>query len=257
MSLAKTLEEIKKLQPFAEEDVDSGPLETMRARRGRKAQAIESLKTLKRDYSKDLLRSAAFILVLGDKREEFATLASEHYKCFQTDPNTFFTDLANRIPETLYMGKEGISNVFDIVSRHLEDKALDLDIVGYNQLVFKQQYRRTINTKEDFYALVREAVTEQIGGELVGIQAVRSILNSAIERNYAAKVTPILLPVSDEKFALTVANDLGKLTNKVIVVTTGKITKALKAHGNVLSVKEVSQESVEKAMANISALVKP
>lgn len=42
MSLQDTLTEIKRLKPFAEEDTNVGPLETLNGRRGRKSQAIES-----------------------------------------------------------------------------------------------------------------------------------------------------------------------------------------------------------------------
>lgn len=256
MSLSKVLEKIKETKPLAEEDVTTGAPETLNTRRGRKARAVEEMKTLKKEYSSDLLSTAAFILVIGEKRDAFSTLAVENFKCFTNDPNSFYSDLANRIPPSLYLGKEGVSNVFDVLGRHLEDKALELDIVGYPQLIFTQKYRRAINSREEFTALVREAVNDQVGGELVGIQAVRSIVDEAIAREHSAKFTPIILPTSDEKFALTVAEALERITKRVFVISTGKMSKTVKAYGDVIAVKEPDQESVQAALSTISGQLK-
>lgn len=49
MALQNVLEEMKKIQPFVAEDTDSGPVETLTARRGRKRQAIERMKLLREE----------------------------------------------------------------------------------------------------------------------------------------------------------------------------------------------------------------
>ena len=56
MNLPEILKEMKTLNGFATEDVNSGPIETLSGRRGRKNQAIERLKLLKREYTKGLLK---------------------------------------------------------------------------------------------------------------------------------------------------------------------------------------------------------
>lgn len=256
MSLSKVLEEIKKVYPYINEDVDSGPPETLSGRRGRKNQAVESMKRLKRQYTSELLQTAAYILVLGDKRDLFASIATENYQCFNCNPDTFFQDLANRVPQSLYLGKEGMSNIFDILGRHLEDKALDLDIVAYPQLIFRQEYSRHLSSREDFTALVRQAVVDQVGGELVGIQAVHSLVVAAIERDHTAKFTPILLPTSDDKFALTVARDLGRISKRVFVVSVGKTSKLVKSVEGAIFVKDPTNENVENALKTISDSLK-
>lgn len=256
MALNTVLDKIKELQVFAEEDVDSGPRSTMSARRGRKNQAVEVLKTLRREYSSDLRRTAAFILVIGDKRDQFTSLATEHYKCFSTDPETFYRDLADRIPSSLYLGKESVSNTFDVLGRHLEDKMLQLDSVsGYPQLIFRQEYQRSLKSREDFLNLVKQALVEQVGGEIVGIQAISTLTNEAINRNHTAKFTPILLPAGDEKFALKVATDLGRISTKVFVVVAGDIS-ALTGEEDTVTVKDPTLESVKRALKTISNKLK-
>ena len=256
MSLSNVLEKIKKVQPFALEDTTSGPIETLRARRGRKNQAIEEFTRLKKEYETELRRTAAFILVVGDKRQDFNDLAVQNYKCFSSDPNNFFSDLAGRVPQSLYMGKEGLPNLFDILGRHLEDKMLALDVIGYPQLIYRQEYAQAIRNTEDFATLVRRAVVEQVGGEIVGVQAIRNLADDAINQGHSSKFTPIMLPTNDEKFALTIARDLEKITPRIFVVAAGKVSKLLKSYQDTVYVKEVTNETVESALKTISNTLK-
>lgn len=251
MSLSQVLTEIKSLKQFAEEDVQSGPLETLNARRGRKNQAIERLKLLKREYSKDLLRSAIFIVSSGAGRESFAQLAVEKYGCFSTEADTFYSDLSNRVPPALYMGKEGVSNIFDVLGRHLEDKMGELDIREYNQLLFKADYAGTLTSPEQFKKLVTRAVNKQIGAEIAGIQAVASLVDEAIEREHAKPTTPIILSTDDEQLALELLKDLERLTPRVFLAITGKSTKALKSVDGALIIREATEETVESALTEI------
>lgn len=247
------LKKIKELEPFVNEDVESGPVETLNARRGRKNQAIETIKQLEQEYANDLRQTAAFIVVTGDKSQEFARIATENFKCFNSDPNSFYSDLVERVPQSLYLGKENVASLLEIVGRHLEDKMLDFQVVrGYPQLVFKQEYRITVNSKEDFLNLVRQALLEQIGGEIVGIQAVHDLTKEAIKLEHSSKFTPVLLPTTDEKFALTLSKDLARISNKVFVVTAGKTSEASSS----LEVKELSNDSVKKVLKNISNQLK-
>ena len=257
MSLAKTMEEIKKVKGFAEEDVDSGPRETLSGRRGRKNQAIEQLKMLKREYRLKLLESAAFIIVTGSAKDEFTRLATEEFKCMSTNPDTFYNDLADRIPPALYNGGETVSNLFDVIGRHLEDKAGELDINGYPQLIFKQEYRTTLKSKADLTNLIRTAINDKVGPEIVGIQAASSLLNAAIAAEHSAKVTPIILATDNEKLALELDGSLDRLKPRgVFLIVAGKGTKALKAVDGVISVKDPTSESVGAALAQVSSVTK-
>ena len=248
MSLQTTLEEIKKLQLFANEDVNSGPVETLNGRRGRKNQAIENLKRLKRQYQQDLMLNSIFIIATGAGRDEFAKMATEEFGLFSADPEQFYKDLATRVPTSLYIGKQGVSNIFDVLGRHLEDKMMELDINEYNQLIFKAEYAKQVNSVEEFTTLVRNSINKQIGSEIAGIQAVNSLVDLAIEKNHADNTTPIVLSTGDEQFALDLLKDLGRLTSKVFLSVTGKSTKTLKSVEGALLLKDASKESVELAL---------
>jgi hypothetical protein len=256
MSLSTLLEQIKIQQPLADENVDEGPRETMPGRRGRKSRAIEEVKQLKENYANELRRTAAFVVVTGDKRNEFVSIANEHYKTFSTDPDTFYTDLVNRIPAGLYLGKESLPNMFDVVGRYLEDKMLEFVGQGvreYNQLIFRQHYSQSVTSRADFQKVIKQALVEQVGAEVVGIQAVHTLTNEAIARNHTAKYAPILLPTGDEKFALTLARDLDKISDKVFVVVAGETTSQMTL---AYRVNEPNNDSVKKALKNISNQLK-
>lgn len=256
MSLVKVLEEMKKYRPFIEENTDTGPQETLSARRGRKRQAIESMKTLKRQYTESLLRSAVFILVTGSESKEFETVAKEQFGCLSSDPNGFYVNLASRVHPSLYSEKEAVSNIFDVVGRHLEDAARELDVVGYPQLIFKQEYRRTIKNQEDFVNLLKIAINQQVGGEMVGLYAINTLTDAAIANNYAETVTPIVLATENAGLAKDLVAALERLTPKVFCVLAGKGPKNLKQVQGLLAIKDASPSNVEQTLKTIKSNLK-
>lgn len=259
MSLSSVLEEIKKIKPFVDEDVDSGPVETLQARRGRKKQAIESMKRLRREYGQDLLRSSMFLVVVGGSKDDFVNITSEKYQVMSTDPETFYKDLSNRVPSVLYLGKETISSTFSVLTRHLEDKANELDLSSYPQVIYKNTYGEKINSEEEFKDLVKKIINEQMGSEIVGIQAISSLIDTAIEKNHKNKVTPITLATNDVELASYLMKDLSRVSTRVMLVVAGKANKSVrelaKSEGNVLTLKEVNEETVKEALNKLKKVL--
>jgi hypothetical protein len=257
MSLETIIKEIKSLIPVANEDPNSGPENTMVGRRGRINQAKIRLSDLREEYIKDLIRSAVFIIVTGSKREEFtATATGEKFGLFSSDPETFYKDLAARIPPTLYSSRTEPRDLFDIIGRHLEDKMSELGLSEYNQLIFKEKYIQPVGTKEEFTGILKSAINEQIGSEIVGVQAANSIVDKAIEVGHSSKITPIVLNTQDEKLAIALSIDLERLTNRVFLVNTGKVSKELKSIADSMYVKEVTEDSVKNALDQIRNSIK-
>lgn len=256
MSLSKTLEEIKVLKPIADEDISSGPRETYGGREGRKRNAVSRLKDLKEQYINELRLSSVFILVSGSEKENFAQLAKNEFKCFTADPEGFYKDLANRLPPELYAQKTPPSNLFDIMGRHLEDKATEMQIVGYPQLIFHSKYQRACNGKEDFVNLIKEAINDQVGSEITGLHVVRSLADEAIAANHGARLTPIVLTTNDEKLALDLKSTLGRIGSRAFLVAAGKGAKTVKSTEGAFTVKEATNESVENVLTNIRKLIR-
>jgi len=257
MGLQEIVAQIKELKVYAEENVDSGPMETLAGRRGRKSQAISQLAQLTRKYKQEMLQGAIFIVVTGAQKDAFSAMAVENFNCFASDPEEFYADLTSRIPSSLYLGKESIVNAFDTIGRHLEDKMMELDVLEYPQVVFRHEYAKTITNREEFQALVKQAVNEQVGAEIAGIQAVNSLLASAIDKNHAGKLTPIILATDDEAFVTALNHDLARrLTSRVFVVVAGKATKAVKSIEGAITIKEPTQEVVGQVMNTIKNTLK-
>lgn len=248
MSLKTVLEEIKRLKPLAEADTNSGPVETLNGRRGRKAQSIEALKRLKREYKSELMQNSVFIISTGEGREGFEKQGVENFGLFATDPDTFYRDLAKRVSPSLYLKKDGVSNIFDVLGRHLEDKMMELDINEYNQLIFKGEYAKKVNSVEEFTQIVKSAINKQIGSEITGIQAIESLVDTAIEKSHADNITPIILSTGDTQFAQALLRDLGRLTAKVFLAVTGNAPAELKDSPGALVLEEPTKTAVGNAL---------
>lgn len=257
MSLQQVLEQIKVVKPLAEEDISVGPRETYAGREGRKRNAVEQYKALKEEYINELRTSAVFILVSGSLKEQFSETAQKEFGCFSSDSEGFYKELANRLPEELYKSKTPASNLFDVLGRHLEDKAQEMNIVGYPQLIMKQQYFKAINSKEDFVSLIKQAINEQVGSEIVGIHVTRALSDAAIMANHSSMLTPIILTTDDEAFALDLNNTLvSRLWCRSFLVVAGKGAKAVRSTDGTFTIKEINKESVENVLTNISNLCK-
>lgn len=256
MSLEQTIKEIKSLKSFAEENTDVGPAETMNGRRGRKNNAIERISMLKRDYKDQLLRSAFYIIVTGPLRNEFATIATgEKFNLFSADPEDFYNDLAGRVHPTLYTeGNASPSNLFDVLGRHLEDKMRELGVESYNQLIFKEKYVSAVRTAKDFAALLKTAINEQIGAEIVGIQAVNSIVDKAIDKGHTSSYTPIVLVANDETLVTDMLKAIDQAGNKAYLVQAGEVSPKLNGLG--MSLEEVTPKTVKQTLTTINSDVK-
>ena len=251
MSLNSILKEMAVNRPNAEMDVQMGGESTYRSREGLKRAATETLKRLKLDYRNELMTSTAFIIVTGASKDQFSDLASgDTFGCFSADPEEFYKDLASKINPSLF-GREGVRQLFNIAGNILEDKALELDINSYPMLMFNEKYNRAVNNVDDFSALIRNAINDQVGSEIVGINAVHSIVDKAISKNHSAVVTPIVLNTADEKFALDLQVNLKRLTSRVFLVVAGKASKDLSKAKDALLVKTVSEETVDEALITI------
>jgi hypothetical protein len=228
-----------------------GAPETFGGRQGLKRAGVEAMKRLKLDYSKELMASTAFIVVTGASRDGFSQLSSgEAFGCFSVDPEAFYKDLVSRINPSLY-GRESARHLFNLVTNILEDKMNELDIQSYPMLMFNEKYNSAVNSAQDLLPLVRNAINDQVGSEIVGINAINSIVDNAIAKGHSATVTPVVLSTADEKFALDLQKNLKRVTSKVFLVVAGKASKVLHGAEGAISVKNVSEESVGEALTTI------
>lgn len=256
MSLKSILNEIEANRQNAEMDVLMGSPDTMVGRVGLKRAAEEAIKRARLQYTKELMASTVFIVVMGTARDSFTNVAcNETFGCFQSDPEAFFKDIVSKINPSLF-GRESAKHLFNMVTNILEDKMLELDINSYNMLQFNDRYNAAANKAEDFVPLVRNAVIDQVGSEIVGVNAIHSIVDEAIKKGHSAVVTPVVLNTGDERFALDLKKNLHRIGSKAFLVVAGKASKSFTSGTEFLTnVKHVSEESVGEALTNIRSKV--
>ena len=265
MSLSTILNEMEANRANADMDVNLGSPNTFGSRQGLKRAGTEAIKRLKTDYRNELMSSTVFIVVTGGSRDQFSELATgETFGCFSSDPEDFYKDLVSHIDPSLF-GREGTRQLFNIVGNLLWDKCIDLDITSYNAVQFSEKYNLGVSNASELVPLVRTAVNDQLGSEIVGINAIHSIVDKAIEKRHTNPVTPLILNTSDEKFALDLYTNLkfhvdskGErrgVTAKVFLVVAGKASRDLHRTNGALSVKVVSEESVGEALTAIRSKI--
>jgi hypothetical protein len=265
MSLSTILEQMNQNRANSEMDVTLGNPSTYNGRLGLKKAAMETMKRLRLEYRNELSKTAAFIVVTGSSRDAFTEFASgEDFGCFSVNPDDFFNDIVSRVKPTLF-GRESAKHLFNIVGNILEDKMGELDIASYPSLRYNDKYCSAVNNASDLMLLVRAAVTDQVGSEVVGVNAVHSIVDAAAKNGHSALVTPILLSTEDERFALNMHNNIKKrrhadgtfsgITDRVFMVVAGKASKELSKTEGVVVVKTVTKENVKEALITISSRI--
>lgn len=251
MNLASIINEIETLKPAAEMDTTAGPPETSVGRVGIKRNAVERTKQLKGDYQTHLKNSSVFIVVVGSTRNAFCEAASEEqYGAFSVDADDLYKSMIAKLNPAVF-GSERTGFIFNALANHLYDRAMELGISSYNHLQYNNRYSAYVTTPEELLPIVRMAVNEQVGSELVGLHSLSLITNLAIAKKHTAEVTPILLNVSDDTFALDLYQNLKRLTSKVFLVASGKTSRELLTTAGAVTVKNVNDESVEKALDSI------
>lgn len=256
MSLTSILKEMESNKENAAMDLQLGSPATYGGRLGLKRAATEAIKRLRLQYRDELIKSASFIIVTGSEKDSFSQSASgDTFGCFSVDPESFYMDIAKDVsPPSVkppLWGREGIRQLFGIAQNVFRDKATDLDIDSYPSLAFNDKYNIAVSSAEDFAAVLKTAINDQVGSEIVGIYAVNSILDKAIERKHSSPVTAVVLNTGDEKFALDLQKNLKRLVPRVFLVSAGKSSKTVSGSEGAILVKKVNDENVGEALSTI------
>lgn len=209
MSLVKIVEEIKKNKALAEEVVsEADDPRTVRGRLGRKNSAKERLKFLYRDYKKTLRNKMAILLVTGDKAEDFCELAQAEGNMFYAKADALYEDLSSRVPEALLKRGMKTSALIDVLSRHLEDKANELDLASYPALVYKSKYEEKIDSKEKMLTLTKKLLNEEVGPELTGYDVLEQVTKQAVNDMFDGKILPVVVLLKDDSMVERVVEGL-------------------------------------------------
>lgn len=250
MSLESIIGNIQEEKKIAEIDLDTVSTAAYPYKKGQVKSAKHKLEGLYIEYKNELLKRAVFILVTGDGAGEFAELAESEFKCFATDGDALFKEIVEELNPQLYTDKMANGALFDIVSNILENKLKNLDIVEYNELMYNTKYSRHLKNKEDCIQLVKEAVTEIVGPEIIGLNALEKVTQEAVNVGYKKRSVPIVIFNKDEQFVVDISPRLRNLNPRVVRVAAGKLGMDINAK---VIIKNIDTKSVGKALQEIAA----
>lgn len=216
--LEELLEEINKQKKDASIDIDAVDPRVREHTKGRVRRAKDQLEQLYVQYKNEILRRSVFILSTGQNAKAFANIAEEEYKCFKIDGDSFYKDIVDQLHPDLYEGKTVNSSVFEVLNNLLEDRMKNLDVISYNSLMFDTRYQRTVKDKNEMIQVAREAITDVIGGEVLGLDALERVSQEAVNKEYKSKMVPIVIYSEDEEFVKKASEQVKNLTTKVFVV---------------------------------------
>lgn len=239
-TLNKIVEDIKKNKTLAEEQIgeDSDP-RTLKGRLGRKNSAKERLKSLYREYKKTLVNKMAMLLVTGSKAEEFCEIAQSEGNMFLALADNLYEDISTRIPEPVIKRGMKTAAILDILSRHLEDKATELDIASYPAIVYKTKYEKRVENSADMLELTKTIINNEVGPELVGFDVLEQVSRQAVNDMFDGKILPVVVLLKDDSIVDEVVEGLKKI-GAVSTVLAGEG----KAPKNSSKVSDVTKEQV-------------
>ena len=226
--LESIIMDIKHNQKIADTPVPEHP-QTYRVRLGNQKRAKENLISLKKDYMAALLSRVALIVAGGKGSAEFAKLAKEEFDCFAISATSFFEDMAADIHPQLYTDTTATSHIFHALEQNYIDRSHDFDIASAPGLTFTKEFKRVLKDKADLVKLAQDAFMANVGGEIVGLDAIEKVSTLAIAEEYVAGTVPIILHTNDVVLAGKLTVDLNRMFRNTFSIENleGDIDEAL------------------------------
>jgi uncharacterized protein YqgV (UPF0045/DUF77 family) len=250
-NLQKLIEEIKEQKKFAADTLEDATPQTINARMGRKRSAISRLEDLYLQY-RNLIRSKVFVIAaIGDQVDEFEKLSTEISGLQSLDSDAFYHHLISKMDEKIFTSGLQNAYIIDVLSRILEEVAVEIGIQSYNQIIFNQKYDGKISSKEEALNLIKKVIEEQVGEEIASIFIIDNVVKFVFEHDLESKVHPVLVKVSNEKNLQSLLSGLKILGNSSIVVNAGKSSVS----GDI-KIDEVNDKTVLEALKKIKKKIK-
>lgn len=250
MSLENVLEKISEEQTVANQDLNLVSPRVIAYKKGQVVAAKERLELLRQDLKKEVIKRSVFIVVTGSDSEQFASIASEEFKCLSFSANRLASDVVNKLSDQLYLNRTLNANTFDIIDNLLEDEMKRLDIASYNRLAFSAKYLRNIKSKQDMIDLVNQALADSVGSEVIGLDALDKVVENIIDTKKVSRIVPIILHTYNNDLVLDLAKNLKTITNKVFTVSAGTNVKTLNLTN--FSIEETNEETVGQTLKQIA-----
>jgi len=250
--LEQILEQINENKKIAETDLSTVSPRAYPYKLGQVNSAKSKLEGLYIDYKNQILNRAVFILVTGDRSEDFANIAKDEFQCFSVAGETLAKEVVSEISPQLYQGKTVNASIFDVIDNVLEKKMKALDVMSYNSLMFNTKYQKLVKNEKEMIAVTRDAINDIVGGEIIALDALEKTAQEAVNKNYKSKIVPILIHSEDFSLIKTLSRDIIKINPRVVRVLAGK-TDCKEDLNTIAKLKKVDIEEVGNALKKIAA----
>lgn len=250
-SLKEIMEDIHKNKAVAESEL-STDVNVRRMQQGKVNQAREKLKDLYMQYRKAVMTNSLFMVVVGSTANKFAKKAQEAFSTYSYSADELFESIADKIPEKLYKNQLASRQLFEHIMARFEERAMEIDIIGYTPILFKQEFKRTLKDKGELIALMREAFAKTVGNEVVGLDVIEKTAKIAVNEGFEGKVVPIVLHTDSVEFAKGLAKDLNRISPHVIIIKSGKTSENILTD---LTIKTVNKKNLKELFLSIKEQV--
>lgn len=224
MNLESLVKEIKKNKKYADEVIEGGNPATYTIRMGRKLSAKGRLEELYTQYRLDVRPNLVFIIPIGSEAQNFIDLASQN-NMVVARADDFYEDLAKRIPGVFYNGKQSMRELVDVLSRHLEDKAVEVGVRSYPAIVYQSKYSKKIKGKEELLKFVKKVINEDVGPEMVAAQLLDAAARSAMEIDFCKGKLPVIVSLTDLEILDNIVSGLKSVCPNVVLIGAGRVGK--------------------------------
>lgn len=225
------------------------------AHRQQAKNAYDRMNKLVPDYAAQLLKVTTFLVVTGDQAEEFAKAAEENAGCFIYNIENMFSDLTGKIAAINYVNRGYSSHLALLINGVLMQQARELDMIkSLPSVPFKTQDIRVIKDDADFNAFMKHVVVKYVGGDYIGLNAVRHIADAAIKKDFAGNFFPLVLYTKDESLNAIYKDlqNIGKYSFNIFAGTEKPTTP--EAYFDVTN--RADQDSVMSSLKKIRAAIK-
>jgi len=247
MSFEQILSKIKENKETMNMEILAGD-PTARTKAGMINQAKVQIENLKQDFRDEALRRSVFIVIFGKKSRELSSILQEEFNVKSASPRLLAKQIVDKIEPSLYDNKQLHPSVIDLASSILDDLSKDMGVSHVPALYYDgNKHAVQLTGRSSLEGLLERLLLEKVGGEIFGISAVMSVLDTLIDEEYSSSVLPMVLETDEESLPKLV-EDLGRLSKNVVTVSAGGEAKANVKIGAKV---KLDTESVEKLLTEI------
>jgi hypothetical protein len=221
MDLEKLVKTIKEKRELAKQVPEQGAHpQTYTTRLGRIKRARNDLIELYFKYRNEMQKRALFVVLDGKEGSinKFAEIAESEFDCFVSDSEEIFQEIVYGVDKAYYKNIVSSPGLFDVLMGSFNEVANRIGILQYPMVLFDKKYLRNLKTREDVLNLTKEAFTDKLGGELIGVYAIDKAATQGVNKEYDGKIVPILIKANDKKIVDKLNKDLLLLNRNTFTI---------------------------------------